>query len=151
MHNNSKNINYCQKVLLVNYEKKTDIELMRCAFITSETRSDKDKIGKDDIFDANRYECKWHAEKIKKDLDNLIKSKYHIFEHNFCYNAEDNSYYVYDNDCYLLVFDEKIELSSERENVFSANKTFTRQIKEINDIKLAYEHFCSITMEDDEG
>jgi uncharacterized protein (UPF0218 family) len=50
----------------------------------------------------------------------------------------------------LFVFDEKIELRSDRENVFSANKKITHQIQKAEDIHMAYRHFWSLTAEDEE-
>jgi hypothetical protein len=113
-------------------------------------KTDKKNISKDDLFDVIKYGYIWHAKKIKEELDNFLKKKSHIFNHGFRYDREDKYYYIYDNDCYLFVFDEKIEVRSDRENVFSANKTATHRIKEVEDIQRAYEHFCSMTMEDDE-
>ena len=105
---------------------------------------------KENLFKVGKSLDIWHEIKIKKELENLLRMKFHIFHHLFRYDFEDKYYYIYDNDCYLFIFDEKIEVRSDRENVSSANKTFTHQITEVEDIQIAYEHFCSVTMEDHE-
>ncbi len=160
MNNNStQNIDSDQQALLIrdahkakalSINKEADIELASCENITSEMSTNKGAISKDDLFDVIKYGCKWHAKKIKKELDIFIEIQSHIFNHDFRNGFENNCYYIYDNDCYLYVYDEKIVLRSDRENVYSANKTSTRQIKEVIDIQDMYEYFCSMTVEDDE-
>ena len=105
---------------------------------------------KENLFNIHKQGYKWNAKRIKKQLDDLLVMKSHIFHHFFRYDFEEKYYYIYDNDCYLFVFDEKIEVRSDREKVFSANKTFTHRITETKAIQAAYEHFCSLTLEDDE-
>ena len=107
-------------------------------------------LNKSNSIKAVKIENRLSAKKIKGELDKICLEKTHIFHHFFRYDFEDKYYYIYDNDCYLFVFDKKIEVRSDRENVLSANKTFTHRIKEVEDIQIAYEHFCSMTMEDDE-
>ena len=104
----------------------------------------------ENLFNINKHGYKWNAKRIKEHLDDLLVMKAHIFNHFFRFDHEDKYFYIYDNDCYLFVFDKKIEVRSDRENVFSANKTFTYKITESKAIQTAYEHFCSVTMESDE-
>lgn len=112
--------------------------------------TDKDNISKDDLFDVIKYGYIWHAKKIKEELNNFLEKKSHIFNHAYRYDHEDKYYYIYDNECLLFIFDEKIDVRSDRENAFSQSKIFSYKIKEAKDIEMAYEHFCSMTMENDE-
>jgi hypothetical protein len=110
---------------------------------------EENKISKEDLFNTIKHGHKWHANKIKEELHKLIIMKSHSFNIEPC-NVEGKRFYIYDNECTLFVFDGKIEVNSERENVFSSYKTSTYQIKEATDILIAYEHFNSVIMEDEE-
>lgn len=112
---------------------------------------DKDSIKKEDLFDVIKHGHVWHSKKIKEELDKLLVMNPNGSKHDLRYDSEDKYYYMYENECYLLVFDGKIEVRSDRDNVFSSDKTFTHQIKEAKDILIAYEHFNSLTMEDDKN
>lgn len=101
-------------------------------------------------FTAYKFKHKFNAKNVREELNKLIEMKSEIFNHYFRYDFEDKYYYLYDNECYLFVFDKKIEIRSDRENVFSSNKIFTHQITDAKTIQTAYEHFCSMTMENDE-
>lgn len=108
-------------------------------------------IKKEDLFNVIKYGHAWHSEKIKDELEKNLLRNSRVFNHSFRYENDDKYNYIYDNDCYLFVFDGKIEVRCDRENVFSENKTFTYQIGDANDISLAYERFKYILMEDDEN
>lgn len=112
---------------------------------------DKINISKEDLFNTIKHGHNWHSEKIKEELDKLRLMNASALNHQLRYDSEDKYYYIYDNECYLFVFDGKIEVRCDRENVSSEGKTFTYQISEANDILSAYEHFNSVTMEDDEN
>lgn len=92
----------------------------------------------------------WKAKEIKEGLNKLLVSTDLSCNHDWRYDFEDKYQFIYDNDCYLFVFDGKIELRSDRENVFSANKTITYKIQKAEDIHMAYRHFWSLTAEDEE-
>jgi len=106
-----------------------------------------DNIKKEDLFNVIKYGHAWHAEKIKEELGKLIVMSSNQFNHDFRYDSEDKYYFVYDNECTLFIFDGKIDLRSDRDNVFSTDKTFTHEIKNAKDILTAYEHFKSLLME----
>lgn len=88
--------------------------------------------------------------KIKEELEKLLVMNPVNNYHSFSFDTEDKYHFIYDNECYLFVFDGRIEVRCDRENVFSSDKTFTYKIEEIKDISNAYEHFNSVTMESDE-
>lgn len=108
---------------------------------------DKDSISKEDLFNVIKYGHAWHAEKIKEELWKLMVMSSNQFNHDFRYDNEDNYYFIYDDECTLFIFDGKIEMRSDRDNVFSTDKTFTYEIKKPEDITSAYEHFKSLLME----
>ncbi len=91
-------------------------------------------ISKDDLFDVIRHGYIWHSVKIKDHLSQVLASSANQFNHDFRYDSEDNYYYIYDNECYIFVFDGKIEVRCDRDNTFSANKSFTYQINDAKDI-----------------
>ena len=109
-----------------------------------------DNIKKEDLFNVIKYGHAWHLEKIKEELEKLITMNPNGLHHSIRYDNEDKYYFVYDNECYLFAFDGRIEVRCDRDNVFSTDKTFTYQIKEPKDILSVYEHFNSLTMEDEE-
>ena len=107
------------------------------------------KVEKEDLFKIIKHGNRWYAEKIKEEIENL--KCYRFSDFNLRNEDGNKYYYVYNNDCYLYIFNGKIESRCERENVYSSDKTFTYEIKEASDIQLAYERFLSMTMEDDEN
>jgi hypothetical protein len=111
---------------------------------------DDNTIRKEDLLDVIKYGHKWHAKKIKEVLDELLANKSNHLNHEFRYDHDDKYHFIYDNECYLFVFDGKIEVRCDRDNVFSSDKTFTHLIKNPKDIISAYEQFNSITMEGEE-
>ena len=102
-------------------------------------------IGKEDNLNVIRHEHKWSSDNIKAELHLLIKLN--VSDHEFRYDTEDKYFYIYDNDCYLFIFAEEIEVRCDRDNVLSENQTFTYKIKEAKDIIDAYAKFNSVTME----
>ena len=111
---------------------------------------DSKSIKKEDLFNVIKHGHAWYAQKIKEELDKLLIMNSNRFNHDFSYDSQDKYHFIYDNECYLFVFDGRIELRSDRDNVFSTDKTFEYKIKDSNDILKAYEHFNSLTMEDEE-
>lgn len=107
-------------------------------------------IKKEDLFDVIKHGYLWHQEKIKDELDKLIVMNPNGTHHSCRYDNDDKYFYIYDNECYLFVFNDKIEVRCDRENVFSSNKNLTYNIKEAQDILTAYDAFNSMTMEDEE-
>jgi hypothetical protein len=108
---------------------------------------DEKKISEEDFLDVLKYGHKWHSKKIRDELDKHLVINYNVFNHDFQYDSDDKYYYIYDNECYLFVFDDRIDIRSDRDNVFSTDKTFTYQINEEKDVLSAYDHFKSLTME----
>ena len=104
-----------------------------------------------DLFNAIKNGHLWEAEVIKGELEKLIvNSTLGFSNHDMRWDVEDKYHYIYDNECYLFVFDKKIQLRCDRENVFSSHQTVNYEINSIEDIKEAYERFCSMTMEDED-
>lgn len=64
-------------------------------------------------------------------------------------DKQDNIYYVYDNDCYLFIEDDKITVRCDRTNVWSEGMTHKFTIKQDKDINSAYHTFKMMTMEDE--
>lgn len=112
---------------------------------------EKKDLSKKDLFDVLKHGCVWHSEKIKAEVEKLVVMNSRAFEHELRYDHGDKFYFIYDNECYLFIFDGKIEARSDRDNTYSGNKTVTYPINEAQDILAAYERFKSMTMEDDEG
>ena len=111
---------------------------------------DEKKISEEEFMNVLKYGSKWHSKKIKEELDKILLNNSSIFDHEFRFDFDDKYYYIYDNECYLFVFDDKIDIRSDRQNVFSSDKTITYKINEAKDILLAYEHFKSLTIEDED-
>ena len=106
-----------------------------------------------DLFDAIKRGHLWPAENIKNDLVKIISEHNNSLSthHDMRWDFDDKYNYIYDNECYLFIFDKMIELRCDRENVWSSNMTLEYSIKSVNDIANAYERFRSMTMEDDEN
>jgi len=111
---------------------------------------DEKKISEEDFMDVLKYGSKWHSRRIKEELDEILLNNSSNFDHEFRLDFDEKYYYIYDNECFLFVFDEKIDIRSDRQNVFSSDKTITYKIDEAKDILSAYKHFKSLTMEDEE-
>lgn len=107
-------------------------------------------ISKKDLFNVIKHGHNWHAEKIRDELKSQLENGRNPFNHHLSYDTNDKYHYIYDNECYLFIFDGKVEVRCDRDNVNSSHKTITYKIKEEGDIVLAYEMFNSMTMEDEE-
>lgn len=103
------------------------------------------EIKKQDFFTAIKNSHLWQSSKIKNKLNNIMEGN-----HSTSFDTDDKFHYVYDNECFLFIFDEKIELRCDRENVFSSHQTITFDIKSEDDIDAAYTKFKSMTMEAEE-
>ena len=108
---------------------------------------DERNISNEDLLDMIKHGYIWHAQKIKDELGKILVMNSNRFNYNFQYDNDDKYHYIYDNECYLFVFDGRIEVRSDRDNVFSSDKIFTHEIRSAKDILTAYEQFNSITME----
>lgn len=112
-----------------------------------------DDLSKQELIDVLKYGHKWHTDKINGELEKLVSVSSLAFNHEIQYDNRETLHYIYDNECYLFVFDGRIEVRCDRDNVFSANKTFEFPIRNAKDILSAYEKFKSTILEseDDEG
>lgn len=111
---------------------------------------DKKIINEEDFMDVLKYGHQWHSKKIKEELEKILISNSGIFNHDFSFDVNDKYFYIYDNECYLFIFEDRIDLRSDRDNVFSTDKTITYKITEAKDVLSAYEHFKSLLMEDEQ-
>jgi len=109
-----------------------------------------DKLSKQELIDVLKYGHNWHAERIKGELEKLVVMSSRAFNHQVQYDTDDKFHYVYDNECYLFVFDGRIEVRCDRDNVFSANQTIEFPIRGEKDILAAYEKFKSTILEGEE-
>lgn len=109
-----------------------------------------DKLSKEELIDVLKYGHKWHAGKIKGELEKLVVMNSRAFNHELQFDTDDKYYFIYDNECYLFVFDGKIEVRCDRDSGFSANKTFEFRINDAKDILVAYEKFNSTILEGEE-
>ncbi|MBT8534939.1 hypothetical protein G6725_02810 [Polynucleobacter paneuropaeus] len=114
--------------------------------------SDKN-IKKKDLFNVIKNGHNWNSKKIEDELKILTTQVPFLISqnHSLRFDSNDKFHYIYDNDCYLFIFDGKMETRCDRENVNSSDKSFEYTIKSKEDIKLAYDNFVSMTMEDDEN
>lgn len=109
-----------------------------------------DNVNKEDLLYVIKHGHDWRAAKIKSELENLVAVNSSAASHEIRHDHEDKHYYIYDNECFLFISDGRIELRSDRENVFSAGETFEFDIKEEEAVLQAYEKFKSMTMESEE-
>jgi hypothetical protein len=111
---------------------------------------DKHNTNKEDLLNLANHGPIWSAQKIKDDLGSLLEKNSSRFYHDFRYDFDGKYHFIYDNECYLFIFDGRIETRSDKDNVFSTDKTFIHEIKDAKGIFTAYEHFISLIMEDEE-
>ena len=91
------------------------------------------------------------ADRIQDEINHLLETKnYRWTDHSFQRDHDEGYWYIYDNECYLFVFDDKIIVRCDRDAVNSAGQCMTVHIKNKQDIERCYETFRSMTMEDDE-
>jgi hypothetical protein len=106
---------------------------------------------KQDFFTAIKHGSIWYDKKITECLRELLeKQSSHYVNHDLRWDKDDKYHYIYDNECYLFVFNDKIEVRSDRENVFSSHQTIVFPIAGKADILNAYQKFVSMTMEDED-
>jgi len=108
---------------------------------------DNEKISNKDLLDIIKNGHLWPASKIKEHLEKLILFNSFPFNHDFGYDKDQNIFYVHDDDCYLFIFDRRIEVACNRSDGPSGNQTFDHTINSENDILAAYDHFKSILAE----
>ena len=106
-------------------------------------------IAKEDLFNVIKHGHTWHADRIKEELERMVLNDSSIFNHNFYYDFEDKYHFIYDGECYLFIFDQKIELRSDKNNVFNSGKTLIYKIMGKQDISTAYKNFKSLLTEDE--
>lgn len=107
---------------------------------------------KKDFFDAMKHGHLWHIKKITGHLHDMLtkpESPYQ-WDHEIRQDRNEDLLFILDNNCYLFIYDDLIELRSDRENVPSSHQTIKYQIKSANDIVAAYKHFVDLTREDEE-
>lgn len=109
-------------------------------------------IKKEDLLNVIKDGPAFINKKIKEGLEKTIaKTPPSVAaNHSMRWDDDDKYFYIYDNECYLFVFDGKIQLRCDRENVFSTDQFIEFPIKTYADIDVAYERFVSMTMEDEE-
>jgi hypothetical protein len=94
----------------------------------------------------------WKQKNIRDHLEEYINSEANYWtSHAFQWDNDDKQYYIYDNECYLIIEDDKITVRCDRENVSSSDMTYKYEIKKQKDIEQAYDLFKSMTMEDEQG
>lgn len=103
-----------------------------------------------DLFNVVKQGYAFYNDKIKEELEKIIAKGGFADSHYFRWDNDDKYYFIYDNECNLFIIDGKIEVRCDRDNVFSSFKSIEYNIKSNADIELAYEHFKSMTMEDEE-
>ena len=111
-----------------------------------------EEIDKKDLFDVMNHGHAWYESKIEEEIKKVInKFPFDLTgHHNLRWDKDDEYHFIYDNECYLFIFKGEIELRSDRENVFSSNKTIKYSIKNEKDIEEAYRHFLMLTMEEED-
>ena len=106
-----------------------------------------DIIRKEDLFDVIKHGTAWYGSKIKELLGGIIANSAHSTNAEIRLDSDDKYYYLYDNECYLFIFDGKIQIRCDRDSVFSAGATVDYPIQGIQDIEAAFRHFASMAME----
>ena len=71
-----------------------------------------DLIKKEDLFNVIKHGNSWFNGRIKEELKKIIAEKHSAFylSHSFRWDSDDEYYYIYDNECYLFIFEGKIEV-----------------------------------------
>lgn len=91
------------------------------------------------------------ADRIRELVEQAIEASSSRWTNHYFQRDHDEKYwYIYDNECYLFVFDDKIIVRCDRDSGHSAGQCMTVQIKNRQDIQTCYETFRSMTMEDEE-
>lgn len=105
-----------------------------------------------DLFDAIKRGHLWGGEQIAQEIKKYIEANHtsSIISHSMRWDSDDKYHYIYDNECYLFIFEKMIELRCDRDGVFSSHQTIEFPIKSVRDIEIAYERFRSMTMENED-
>ena len=100
-----------------------------------------------DLFDAIKRGHLWPAESIKIEIDKLIAKHFSVYGviHDVRIDDDGKTYFLYDNECYLFIFDKVIELRCDRDNFINQNQIIDCPINNGDDIKKAYENFVSMS------
>jgi hypothetical protein len=80
------------------------------------------EIKKEDLFNVIKQGHAWHQEKIEEEIKIIIASYPAGItkEHYLRWSDSESIHYIYDNDCYLEIFNRRIQIRGERENVSSS-------------------------------
>jgi hypothetical protein len=93
----------------------------------------------------------YDEENIRAEIERLIALRNSAWtNHDIQRDHIEKMYYLYDNECYLFIFDDKIQVRCDRDNVNSSGMTLNFPIKNKHDISKAYDEFRMMTMEDEE-
>jgi len=107
------------------------------------------EISKDELFEIIKNSHIWHAQRIKEQLEKIILTRHNSDDFDFRFDTEDKYFFIYVNECNLFIFDERIEVRSDRDNTYSTDKTFVFAIRGVADISAAFDKFDSVIMEDE--
>ena len=73
-------------------------------------------IKKEDLFNVIKHGTAWINDKIKTELEKIIaKNTYPFINSSFRWDSDDKYYYIYENECYLFIFDGIMETRCDRE------------------------------------
>lgn len=93
----------------------------------------------------------WFADDIRDEINRLLETNnYRWTNHYFQRDHVEKYWFMYDNECYLFIQDDKIIVRCDRDNVNSHGMTHTITVKNRRDIERAYDEFRMMTMEDEE-
>lgn len=109
-------------------------------------------IKKEDLFNVIKHGHAWYAKRIEDEIKKIVSTYPSSLSghHDLKWDKDDEFHYIYDNDCYLFIFTGKIELRSDRENVYSSNLPIRYPINNEKDVEEAYRHFLTLTMESED-
>jgi hypothetical protein len=107
---------------------------------------------KEELFEIIKCGYIWSAEKIKFALENVIcnSNLASSMRHSIRFDSYNKTPFVYDNDCYLIIYDGKIELRSDRENTYSYDQHIEFDVSNERDVYEAYNRFVSMPYEGDD-
>lgn len=92
----------------------------------------------------------WKKQDIRKYLEEYIADHSTWANHTFQWDSQDKLYYIYDNECYLFVEDDKIITRCDREDINSSGMQHSFTINKSKDADTAYMVFKMMTMEEAE-
>ena len=106
-------------------------------------------IKKEELFEVIKRGTIWYGDNIKEGLEKVVaKNTFPSVYSEVRRDSDDKYYYLYDNECYLFIWDQEIEVRCDRSKVYSSGNQIKFSIKTIEDIESAYDLFASMTMED---